>query len=194
MSLNTISSSKFVKGIVGTNEILEDPKPQIAFVGRSNVGKSSLINSLVGQKALAKSSSMPGKTKEINFFLINDDTFFVDLPGYGYAKISKKERDKLRSMIVWYLTYSEVRPKKVVLIVDANVGLKDFDRDMIEILQEEEHNFIIVANKVDKIKSSKLHRQMKEVKSQIGDENIELVFYSSNTGKGKEELLDKILN
>ena len=149
--------------------------------------------SLVGQKSLAKSSSMPGKTKEINFFLINENTYFVDLPGYGYAKISKTQREKLRRLIVWYLTYSDVKPKKVVLIVDANVGLKDFDREMIEILQGEGHNFIIVANKVDKVKSSKLHRQMKDVKEQVGDENVEVFFYSSKKGNKKEELLDKIL-
>ncbi|MFC1623470.1 ribosome biogenesis GTP-binding protein YihA/YsxC, partial [Patescibacteria group bacterium] len=153
---------------------------------------SSLINSLVGQKSLAKSSSMPGKTKEINFFLINDNTYFVDLPGYGYAKISKKQREKLRRLIIWYLTYSDVKPKKVVLIVDANVGLKDFDKEMIETLQEEGHNFIIVANKADKVKSSKLYKQMQEVRSQVGDENVEVFFYSSKKGDKKAELLEKI--
>ncbi|MFC1645482.1 ribosome biogenesis GTP-binding protein YihA/YsxC [Patescibacteria group bacterium] len=194
MSLDTITTANFVKGICGTDDILQEPFPQIAFIGRSNVGKSSLINSLVGQKSLAKSSSKPGKTKEINFFLVDDKFYFVDLPGYGYAKISKKQREKLRGLIIWYLTYSDVKPKKIVLIVDANVGLKAFDREMIELLQEEGHDFIIIANKVDKIKSSKLHRQTKELMSQVGDDNIEVFFYSSKTGKKKPELLERILN
>ncbi|HFC36125.1 MAG TPA: ribosome biogenesis GTP-binding protein YsxC, partial [Candidatus Moranbacteria bacterium] len=118
-----IKTAKFVKGIIGTDEILRDGKQQIAFVGRSNVGKSSVINSLVGIKKLAKSSATPGRTQEINFFLINDKVYFVDLPGYGFAKISKKQREKIRKMIIWYLSYAETKPCKVVLIIDAKVGI-----------------------------------------------------------------------
>jgi GTP-binding protein len=186
-----IKTAEFVGGIVGTSEILNDSVPQIAFVGRSNVGKSSLINSLSNRKDLARSSSKPGKTTEINFFLVNDAYYFVDLPGYGFAKTSQKQREKLRRMIVWYLGYGEVKPKKVVLIVDANVGLKQFDLEMLDLLRQENHDFLIVANKVDKIKKSKLEKQKKEILSQIGsDANV--VFYSSKTGKGKNEVLEGI--
>ncbi|MDH4330887.1 MAG: ribosome biogenesis GTP-binding protein YihA/YsxC [Candidatus Moranbacteria bacterium] len=186
-----IKTVEFVRGIVGTNDILEDPTPQIAFVGRSNVGKSSLINSLVGRNDLARSSSKPGKTTEINFFLVNDAYYFVDLPGYGFAKISQKQREKLRKLIIWYLGYGEVKPKKVVLIIDANVGLKPFDLEMIDLLKKEGHDFLIVANKVDKIKSSKLEKQKREILSQVG-QDFELVFYSSKTGKGKNDVLKGI--
>jgi GTP-binding protein len=91
-----VKSAEFTRGIVGTNEILLGEKPQVAFVGRSNVGKSTLINSLVGKKDLARSSSNPGRTQEINFFLVNENIYFVDLPGYGFAKISKKRRETQR--------------------------------------------------------------------------------------------------
>lgn len=186
-----IKSVEFVRGVIGTNDFLDDSIPQIAFVGRSNVGKSSLINSLANKKDLARSSSKPGKTTQINFFLVNEKYYFVDLPGYGFAKTSQKQREKLRRMIIWYLGYGETRPKKVVLIVDANVGLKEFDQEMLDLLNQEGHNFLIVANKVDKIKKSKLEAQKKEILSQLG-EDVNVVFYSSKTGQGKNEVLEKI--
>jgi len=90
-----IKSAEFIKGILGTNELLEDERLQVAFIGRSNVGKSSVINSLVNRKDLVKSGSKPGKTRQINFFLINGKVYFVDLPGYGFLKASLKEKEKL---------------------------------------------------------------------------------------------------
>ena len=95
-----IKSAEFVKGIMGTDKILEDNKPQIVFVGRSNVGKSSIINLLANRKNLVKSSSKPGKTKQINFFLINKKVFFVDLPGYGFMKMDLKKKEKIRKLII----------------------------------------------------------------------------------------------
>ena len=95
-----IKSAKFIKGVKGSNEILERDFLHLAFYGRSNVGKSSCINALLGRKDLVKSSSKPGKTKELNFFEVNSDFFVVDLPGYGYAKLSPKEREKLRKLIL----------------------------------------------------------------------------------------------
>src|SRR5690348_5438618 len=111
-------TASYVKSIQGTDKILFDGKPQVTFLGRSNVGKSSLINALVG-KELARSSSRPGKTVNIDFFLINGSSYFVDLPGYGYAKISKDEHLHFRKMIAWYLFSSGVKHKLVVLIVDS---------------------------------------------------------------------------
>ena len=191
MIIKKIKTAEFSRGITGTNEILTDDRPQIAFVGRSNVGKSSLINSLVGNKKLARSSSTPGKTQEINFFLINNSIYFVDLPGYGFAKISKKRRDKLRKMIIWYLTYGEVRPKKVVLIIDAKVGIKDFDLEMIDLLQTEQIDFIVVANKIDKIKKNYLARVEKEIQEKIGTQ--EMMIYSSKTFLNKAKLTENLL-
>src|SRR3989338_837689 len=103
-----IISAKFVKGINGTDDILYDEKFQVAFLGRSNVGKSTLINSLTMRRNLARSSSTPGKTIRMDFFLINNDLYFVDFPGYGFAERSLEKREKLGKMILWYLRFSEV--------------------------------------------------------------------------------------
>jgi len=187
-----IKTAEFVKGIVGTDKILEDGKKQIAFVGRSNVGKSSLINSLTKIKDLAKSSSTPGRTQEINFFLIDNKFYFVDLPGYGFAKVSKKQREKIRKMIVWYLSYSGVKPVKVILILDAKVGIKDFDLDMLDLLKEENIETIVVANKIDKVKKSVEHKVVEKIKRQLDDE-AKFLIYSAKTSLNREKLLNAII-
>ncbi|OGD68197.1 ribosome biogenesis GTP-binding protein YsxC [Candidatus Campbellbacteria bacterium RIFCSPLOWO2_01_FULL_34_15] len=187
-----IKSANFIKGIRGSDDILNDLRPQIAFIGRSNVGKSSVINSLVGtKKALVKSSSLPGKTREINFFLINNDLFFVDLPGYGFAKIKSVEKEKLRKLILWYLLSEEVKPKrKIVLIIDFKVGPSEFDLEMINLLKENNFDFIITANKIDKISKGARLKQLKEISRKLGTENI--VLFSAKTGDGKNELFEKL--
>ncbi|AKM84414.1 TPA: YihA family ribosome biogenesis GTP-binding protein [Candidatus Campbellbacteria bacterium] len=187
-----IKSANFIKGIRGSDDILNDLRPQIAFIGRSNVGKSSVINSLVGtKKALVKSSSLPGKTREINFFLINNDLFFVDLPGYGFAKIKSVEKEKLRKLILWYLLSEEVKPKrKIVLIIDFKVGPSEFDLEMINLLKENNFDFIITANKIDKISKGARLKQLKEISRKLGTENI--VLFSAKTGDGKDELFEKL--
>ncbi len=184
-----IKTAKFIKGIVGTDEILRDGKRQIAFVGRSNVGKSSVINSLVGIKKMAKSSATPGRTQEINFFLINDNIYFVDLPGYGFARISKKQREKIRKMIIWYLSYAETKPCKVVLIIDAKVGIKEFDLDMLDLLKEENIATIVVANKIDKVKNKNRNKVIENIKNDL-DENVVIVSYSAKTNQNKDRLLN----
>lgn len=185
-----IKSAQFVKGVVGSEGLPTDGKPQIAFVGRSNVGKSSLINSLTGRKGLAISSSKPGRTMQLNYFLVNEELYFVDLPGYGYAKTSLKHAEKMRRMIMWYLESGEARPDKVVLIIDAKVGPTKFDLEMMEMLQEQAHQVIVVANKADKVKSSEAVKQKRLIAEKIDSDNI--VYYSTNTGQGKAELLAKI--
>src|SRR5579885_2543679 len=113
-----IKSAQFMKGLTQDDEILWDGIPQIVFIGCSNVGKSSVINSLV-KTQLARPSSVPGKTREINFYLINKQFYLADLPGYGYAKASLEERDNLRKLIYWYLLFSDVEHTLIVLIIDA---------------------------------------------------------------------------
>src|SRR5437763_545663 len=127
-----ITSAKFVKGVVGEDEILDDGIPQIAFIGRSNVGKSSVINTLTNQKGLAKTSSLPGRTQQINLFLISAAGvsglfYFVDLPGYGFAKGSREAQGQIQNLIYWYLLNSHYVQKEVVLIVDAEIGLSKND-------------------------------------------------------------------
>jgi GTP-binding protein len=182
-----ITTAEFVKGITGTDPILKSSFEQVAFVGRSNVGKSSVINSLTGRKNLVKSSGEPGKTKEINFFLINKNFYFADLPGYGFAKLPFKKREKLRKLIIWYLTYSDVRPKWVVLIIDAHVGVTALDREMISILTECSHPFFILANKVDRIPSSKRVATERAIRTLVAP--VKVLFYSAKSGEGKEEVL-----
>lgn len=185
-----INSAQFVKGVIGSDPILKEKLPQVAFVGRSNVGKSSMINSLVRMKSLVKSSSTPGRTREINFFLVNDKLYFVDLPGYGYAKMSASHADKMRKMIIWYLEQSKTNIKKVILIIDANVGPKQFDIDMKNLLEKAGHDFLIVANKADKLNQKdkyKIEQMMKEV---FPDQRY--IFYSSKTGKGKDQVFENI--
>lgn len=185
-----IKSAEFIKGILGTNEILEDGIPQVAFAGRSNVGKSSVINSLVNRKNLVKSSSMPGKTKQINFFLINKEIYFIDLPGYGFIKTSLKQKEKIRKMILWYLFRSGVEFKKVVLIIDARVGLSEFDKEMLDLLNKNRHSVVVVINKIDKLKKNKLVEQLKIIQEKIGDN--EIIPYSAKTKEGRNDLLNKI--
>ncbi len=166
-----IKTAEFVKGIIGTDKILEDRKPQIVFIGRSNVGKSSVINSLVQRKNLVKSSSVPGKTQQINFFLINKEMYFVDLPGYGFIKIPPKKKEKIRKMILWYLFRSKVKFKKTVLIIDAKVGPSEFDIEMFDLLNRHDYEIVVVANKVDKLKQGEISKQLKLLREKINTNN-----------------------
>ena len=181
-----ITSAEFIKGIVEEDEILENGTPQIAFIGRSNVGKSSVINSLTGKKALAKTSSFPGRTTEMNAFIINDSFYLLDLPGYGYAKASHEARIELRELINWYLFMSPYEQKKVVLIIDAKVGLTDKDIEILMALEKRKKDIVIVANKVDKIRPSKLKEQLKEIFEIAG--NHVVIPYSSEDKTGIKEL------
>jgi GTP-binding protein len=189
--MEKITSAVFMTGAIGSEGIPNDTRHQIAFVGRSNVGKSSVINALTGVKGLAISSSTPGRTMQLNFFLINEKSYFVDLPGYGYSKTSLKQAEKMRRMIMWYLEQEENRPKEVVLIIDANIGPNKFDMEMMELLKEQNYEVIVVANKVDKIKNSELVKKQRAIVEKLDTNNI--VYFSSKTKKGKDELLNLIL-
>jgi GTP-binding protein len=188
-----VTSSEFVKGIRGTDLIVTDGKPAVAFVGRSNVGKSSLINRLCNKTSLVKVSHKPGKTVEINYFLINNASYFVDLPGYGYARVSPDEKEKLQKLIVWYLTGSGATPKPVVLVLDCKVGITDFDQQMIEILTEQGHPFVLAANKIDKLTQKETKQRLdaitKEAKSI--SESAEVVATSSLSHDGVKLLLQR---
>jgi GTP-binding protein len=185
-------AAEFIKGVTGTNEILYDGKFQVAFIGRSNVGKSSLINSLLMKRNLARSSSNPGKTIRLDFFLINRKFYFVDLPGYGYSKVSAKRQNKLREMILWYFLYSGIKERMAILVIDAKVGLTDLDREMIDILKKNKVNFIIVANKIDKLKMGEKEKQLKKIQDECGFSKI--IPYSSIAKEGRKELMKMIFN
>lgn len=182
MNIETIT---FIKGIIGTDPIVTDPKKKIVFVGRSNVGKSSIINLLSGKK-IARSSSEPGKTREINFFSLGKKRYFVDLPGYGYAKISGKAREKLRKHLLWFLFESGVNLELVVLIIDSQVGLKPFDEEILEAFLERNIPFVLAANKSDKLSQKEKYAISKTFEERGITEHI--VWTSAKTGKGKEAL------
>jgi GTP-binding protein len=185
------NSAVFKKGLTGPDEILGDGTPQIAFIGRSNVGKSSLINSLTGAKDLARTSSFPGRTKEINVFLINKKAYFVDLPGYGFAKLSREHQVKLQDLINWYFFKSGYEQKHIVLIIDAGIGPTVDDLEMLRCLEDARKNIIVVANKVDKIKSSQYAMQMKNIQNAVGKHTI--VPYSSEEKIGAGKLMEEIM-
>ncbi len=184
-----IDSIKFVKGVTGTDDIFNDNVPQVAFIGRSNVGKSSVINSLTSEK-IARTSNTPGFTQQINIFLLNDMIYLVDLPGYGYAKVGPRQKDKLRAMINWYFFRSDCVQKKVVLIIDANVGPTQIDLETLYSLEDSEKSIVVVANKVDKIKKSEYEKKWELIKELIGSHKI--ILYSAKNGTGREELLQEI--
>lgn len=167
-----IRSAEFIKGIVKADDFLSDGKPQICFIGRSNVGKSSVINALTNKKGLARTSSTPGRTQQINLFLINKSFYLVDLPGYGFADMSRAGQDELQALIRWYLWESDYKQKKVVLIIDAKVGPTVNDLEMLRTLEEYDKEVIIVANKVDKLKSSERIKQLAKIKYAIGDHEM----------------------
>ncbi|MBU2564599.1 ribosome biogenesis GTP-binding protein YihA/YsxC [Patescibacteria group bacterium] len=185
-----ILKAEFIKGVIGDDYSVRDDLSQIAFLGRSNVGKSSVINSLIGQKQIVRVSRIPGKTREANFFRIDNSFYFVDFPGYGYAKRSIKERNKMIKRIFWYIAYSNVRPKAVMLIIDVKVGLTDLDREMIKILQKNEHNIIIIANKIDKLGKIATEKNISAIKEKLPQ--ILIFPYSAKTKKGKDKLIEKI--
>lgn len=185
-----ISNAEFVKGVVEDDPILWDGRPQIVFIGRSNVGKSSVINSLTNRKDLARSSPTPGKTKEANFFLINKKFYFVDLPGYGFAQGSHEDRQKIQTLIEWFFFESLAPQSLVIHIIDSLIGLTESDEHMLKLFAEADKNVLVLANKIDKVKPSKLASHIKELEKNIY--NFPLLPYSAEKKTGINELLKKI--
>ena len=180
-----------LSGVYGpTSKFPTETLPEIAFAGRSNVGKSSLINSLLNRKNLARTSSSPGKTVTINFYNVNEEFFLVDLPGYGYAKTSLAERAKWGKMIEKYLGTRDSL-KALVLLIDIRHAPTKDDVMMCNWVVENGLTPIIVATKLDKIKRSQKDKQLKLLRDTLGIKNdIKIVPYSSETKQGREELLD----
>ena len=186
-----ITSATFIKGIRGTDPITDIDMPHVAFLGRSNVGKSSTINMLSGRNKLVKSSSTPGKTQEVNFFLINEEFYFVDLPGYGYAKLSKKAREKLRKLIWWYVTDTHPESRTFVIVLDASVGMTEYDMELFDDLMKEEQEVVIVLNKIDKLNQSKRTKIVRGMQEMF---NVPVVPISAKKGKGRDVLMSTLFS
>lgn len=179
-----------------TSQIPENQMMEIAFAGKSNVGKSSLINALMNRKSLARTSSQPGKTQTINFYNVNEELYFVDLPGYGYAKVSVKEKEKWGKMIEKYLHTSKVL-QAVFLLIDIRHEPSANDKQMYDWIMSNGFHPIIIATKLDKIKRSQVQKQIKLVKQGLGvDSDTIIIPFSSETKQGREEtyeLIDQLL-
>jgi GTP-binding protein len=185
-----VFKAEFARGIIGGDYSSADNFPHVAFLGRSNSGKSSVINSLTGQKNLVRSSKMPGKTIEANFFRINDSFYLADFPGYGFARRSIADRNRMVKRIFWYLEFSNVKPKAVFLVIDANVGLTKLDWEMIQAIKKNNYQIIIIANKVDKLAKSKRAEKIASIIEEA--RGIPILEYSAKTNEGEEDLLKKI--
>jgi GTP-binding protein len=188
-----VTSAKFLKSATEPSQYPGESNPEIAFAGRSNVGKSSLINTLLNRKRLARTSAVPGKTQLINFFTINDRLSFVDLPGYGYAKVPLSVKKTWGPMVERYL-----KERKnlclVILIIDIRRDPSDDDLALIEWLHHYDVNFIYVLTKVDKLSKNQVivrRRKIMEFLKTMQDENI--ILFSSKTGFGKDDVWKRIM-
>ena len=186
-----ITQAKFVTSVGSAGKILEDNIPKIAFVGRSNVGKSSLLNRLSNNGKLAKTSSTPGRTRLINYFLMNNKFYFVDLPGYGYAKASKSDVAGWQGLIEPFLQNDKTL-KCVCVLVDSRIEPTELDKQMIKYLYYYQIPFVIVATKVDKLAKSKIKPTLNKIANALGVGYANIYGTSSDSGYGRVELLNKL--
>lgn len=184
-----IIKSVNLETVCGITSVLPvNEKPEVAFAGKSNVGKSSLINALMNRKSLARTSSQPGKTQTINFYNINDELYYVDLPGYGYAKVPEKTKEKWGKMIEKYLRSSK-QLKAVFLLVDIRHEPSANDKSMYEWIVYQGFQPIIIATKLDKINRSQKDKQLKIIREGLGTApGTKIVPFSSVTKQGREEI------
>jgi GTP-binding protein len=185
----------FLKGVVNVAGLPGDVLPEVAFAGRSNVGKSSLLNALVGQKALARTSNTPGRTREVNYFVLDDRAYLVDLPGYGYAKASKKEVAGWNKLIQDYLK-GRASLRRVFLLIDARHGLKTSDAPTLELMDVAAVSYQAVLTKADKVKAGELEKMIERTAKELSKHPAafpEIIATSARKGTGLPELRAAIL-
>lgn len=191
MAVN-FNKAEFVLSAAQRNAFIRDTLPQITFAGRSNVGKSSVINRLLGRKNLARVGATPGKTTQINYFRIDNKLYFTDLPGYGYAKVSKAERDRWGKLMEQYFA-EENLVTLGVLIVDARHIPTEDDVTMCNWFKESGCPLIVAANKLDKLKKSEIAPHLQQIREKLALDDAHLLIpFSAEKGTGKEELLGAI--
>ena len=185
----------FVKGVVRIADLPEDTLPEVAFAGRSNVGKSSLLNALIGQKALARTSNTPGRTREVNYFRLDERLYLVDLPGYGYARASKKEVAGWNRLIQDYLK-GRASLRRVFLLIDARHGLKESDKPTMALMDTAAVSYQVVLTKVDKVKVSELEKVVGRTLRELAKHpaaHPELIATSARKNTGLSDLRAAIL-
>ena len=186
-----IHSAEFLLSASATSQFPAATLPEIAFAGRSNVGKSTLINSLLNRKKLVKTSATPGKTQLINFFKVNDQFYFVDLPGYGYAKVPESVRRKWQNLVEAYLSERETL-KNVVLIIDCRHNPTLQDRQLLEWLEYYQRPSLILASKIDKLKRGQVQKHLQKIKHDLSIESVPLGHSSMQYGR-REEIWNKLV-
>jgi len=186
-----ITSAEFIKSAFTRRDWPAGDLPEIAFLGRSNVGKSSLLNSLLQRKGLARTSNTPGRTQSINFFLINERFYFVDLPGYGFAKVSKSMREDWGKMAEDYLSEREQLALSIQL-VDSRHKPSALDLQLHEWLVFNQSKHVVVATKADKLSANELKKQLRLIEEQMPGSKI--LPYSSQSGKGRDSVWAEIVN
>lgn len=175
-----------------TSTLPVNDKPEVAFAGKSNVGKSSLINALMNRKSYARISATPGKTQTINFYNINDELYLVDLPGYGYARVSEKEKEQWGKMIERYL-HSSAQLKAVFLLIDIRHAPSANDKMMYQWVIEQGYQPVIIATKLDKIKRSQVQKHVKMLKEGLSlVPGTKVIPFSSTTKQGRDEIWELI--
>ncbi|HWQ60026.1 MAG TPA: ribosome biogenesis GTP-binding protein YihA/YsxC [Candidatus Fimivivens sp.] len=187
-----IKDVKFLKGVTGSEGLPKPELPTVAFFGRSNVGKSSVINALVRRKDVARSSSRPGRTTEINYFLVDDSWHLADTPGYGYARLPKIQMEKIAQHLSWFAGAAEVRITLAAVVIDAERGMQDSDRETIDVLRDAGRDVLILANKADKGRRNDVSNHIRQAKEDFPDARV--IRYSSKTGEGRQELLGALLD
>ena len=193
MPLNT-QKAEFVRSAASSKDFPRDPLPQVAFAGRSNVGKSSVINRLLNRKNFARVGAAPGKTTHINYFLIDEKLYLVDLPGYGYAKVSRQEKARWASLIQAWFDDRELMSLGV-LIVDARHQPTQDDQGMADYFKATGRPFVVVANKLDKVKKSEIQGNLERIRETLElSEEVPVIPFSAEKGTGREELLGLLIN
>ena len=188
-----ITSAEFLKSVYPQDEYPPDRYPEVAFAGRSNVGKSSLINTLVNRKGLARTSSSPGKTQSINFYLVNRSVFLVDLPGYGYAKVPQQVRKRWSPLVEDYCR-TRKNLRGVVVIIDARIGPTPLDLFLIQWLRDLSMPALITMTKIDKLSKNKMAQVLRQAAELLSIDPEQISPFSAHTGDGKRQLWQKIVH
>ncbi len=187
-----IHDVQFVKSAVKPSQYPEYQFPEICFAGRSNVGKSSLINTLIQRKDMVKTSAKPGCTQLINFFMVNGDLSFVDLPGYGYAKVSKHIRSQWQPMVELYLAHRKSL-LGLVLLIDIRRDPQKEEADLAKWLESRSIPYLVVLTKADKLSKTNQSKRRTAICSQLNREDREVILFSAKTRQGRETILDEIM-
>ena len=185
-------NAEFVKSAANQNAFIKNDLPQIIFSGRSNVGKSSLINCLLNRKSFARVSSVPGKTSQINYMLIDHSAYFVDLPGYGYASVSKEEKVRWANLIERYFQSITDRDVLGLSLVDSRHKPTSQDQEMVQLYKEIDKPFYVIANKIDLVKKSEIEKAVAVITETLDIPKEQLILFSSKKGTGKSDVLKVI--